>query len=124
MKIMFPVSAMERQLIKERPLEEWRPISWSRPHGFLRCEDSSGAVYHLHPEALGVLPIEAYSRGSCTHYVLKGVARLLQRQGRRAILRTLSTPAVIAACPESLTIRFFAYLCYAQPQPAEQERRQ
>lgn len=56
MKLIKAISEMERELMRKRPNEDWTPVRWTKPHGYLACRDGIGAVWYLHPESLGVRP--------------------------------------------------------------------
>jgi len=54
MKIIRPISEMEKTLFKADPDREFTPVEYTKPHGFLRCRDDRGQIYILHPESLGL----------------------------------------------------------------------
>jgi len=57
MKIINPISEMEKVLMRQDV--DFEPVSFSKPHGYLRCKDISGAIWYLHPEALGIPPYDS-----------------------------------------------------------------
>jgi hypothetical protein len=57
MKIINPISEMEKVLMKQDV--DFEPVSFAKPHGYLRCKDGSGAIWFLHPESLGLTPYDS-----------------------------------------------------------------
>lgn len=56
LKLIHPVSDLEKRFAKKSPDMEYTPLSWSQPHGYLRVADPFGGIWHFHPEAFGIEP--------------------------------------------------------------------
>ena len=46
-----PLSAMEKDMLRHG-IRSLVLVGWSKPHGYARCKDDLGAIWHIHPEAL------------------------------------------------------------------------
>ena len=48
-EIVNPVSEMEKEMVTKYGIKQLTFDGWSKPHGYARCIDNTGAIWHIHP---------------------------------------------------------------------------